>query len=106
MRPWLSLWLWLIKRTRFGTALYAVGSDQDAATYGGIRVDWIKFFAYVLAGGYYGAAGVFISAQTGSADPLIGDPLLLPIFAAVVVGGTRLGGGAAAASARYSAPTS
>ncbi|HMF68751.1 MAG TPA: ABC transporter permease, partial [Phyllobacterium sp.] len=38
-------------------------------------------------------AGVFISAQTGSADPLVGNPLLLSMFAAVVVGGTRLGGG-------------
>ena len=40
-----------------------------------------------------GLAGVFISAQTGSGDPLVGNPLLLSIFAAVVVGGTRLGGG-------------
>ena len=40
-----------------------------------------------------GFAGVFISAQTGSGDPLVGNPLLLSIFAAVVVGGTRLGGG-------------
>jgi len=32
-------------------------------------------------------------AQTGSGDPLIGNPLLLSMFAAVVVGGTRLGGG-------------
>ena len=38
-------------------------------------------------------AGVFISAQTGSGDPLIGNPMLLQMFAAVVVGGTMLGGG-------------
>ncbi len=89
-----ALVVWaLIKHTRFGTALYAIGSDEDAATYSGIRVDWVKFGAYVLGGCFYGAAGAFISAQTGSADPLIGDPLLLPIFAAVVVGGTLLGGG-------------
>ncbi|MEP0320630.1 ABC transporter permease subunit, partial [Bauldia litoralis] len=48
---------------------------------------------YVVAGGFYGLGGVFISAQTGSGDPLVGNPLLLSIFAAVVVGGTRLGGG-------------
>jgi ribose transport system permease protein len=89
-----ALLIWtLIKHTRFGTALYAIGSDQDAAAYSGIRVDWTKFSAYVLGGCFYGAAGAFISAQTGSADPLVGDPLLLPIFAAVVVGGTLLGGG-------------
>ncbi|MCP4380487.1 MAG: ABC transporter permease [Hyphomicrobiales bacterium] len=85
-------WLWL-KRTRFGTALYAVGSDPNAAASAGVRVDWVRFFVYVTAGGFYGLGGVFISAQTGSGDPLVGNPLLLSIFAAVVVGGTRLGGG-------------
>ena len=40
-----------------------------------------------MAGG--GLAGVFLSAQTGSGDPLVGNPLLLSLFAAVVVGGTR-----------------
>ena len=85
-------WLWL-KNTRFGTAIYAVGSDPDAAAAIGIRVKLTKFLVYVIAGGCYGLAGVFISAQTGSADPLVGNPLLLSMFAAVVVGGTRLGGG-------------
>ena len=85
-------WLWL-KNTRFGTAIYAVGSDADAAAATGVRVMLVRFGVYVLAGGFYGLAGVFISAQTGSGDPLVGNPLLLSIFAAVVVGGTRLGGG-------------
>jgi ribose transport system permease protein len=85
-------WLW-IKNTRFGVGLYAVGSDPEAARSAGLRVDLTRFFVYVLAGGCYGLAGVFISAQTGSGDPLIGNPLLLPIFAAVVIGGSRLGGG-------------
>lgn len=86
------LWLWL-KRTPFGLALFAVGSDPDAATATGLRTNWVIFFTYVLAGGLYGLAGVFVSAQTGSGDPLIGNSLLLPTFAAVVIGGTRLGGG-------------
>jgi ribose transport system permease protein len=85
-------WLWL-KNTRFGTAAYAVGSAADAAAATGVRVMLVRFGVYVLAGGLYGLAGVFISAQTGSGDPLVGNPLLLSIFAAVVVGGTRLGGG-------------
>ncbi|HSU99159.1 MAG TPA: ABC transporter permease [Roseiarcus sp.] len=87
-----AFWLWL-KNTRFGTAIYAVGSDADAAAATGLRVMLTRFGVYVLAGGFYGLAGVFISAQTGSGDPLVGNPLLLSIFAAVVVGGTRLGGG-------------
>jgi len=85
-------WLWM-KRTRFGTAIYAIGSDPNAAASAGVRVDWARFAVYVVAGGFYGLGGVFISAQTGSGDPLVGNPLLLTIFASVVVGGTRLGGG-------------
>ncbi len=88
----LLAWLWL-KNTRFGTALYAVGSDPDAAASVGVNVVLTRFLVYVIAGGCYGLAGVFISAQTGSGDPLVGNPLLLSMFAAVVVGGTRLGGG-------------
>jgi ribose transport system permease protein len=86
------VWL-LIKNSRFGTGLYAVGSDEDAARSAGIRVRWIKFFTYTIAGGFYGAAGMFISAQTGGGDPLIGNPVLLQTFTAVVLGGTLLGGG-------------
>ena len=83
----------VLKRTRYGLALYSVGSDPEAASASGIPVTWVLFITYVLAGGLYGLAGVFVSAQTGSGDPLVGNSLLLPIFAAVVIGGTRLGGG-------------
>lgn len=88
------LLLWAaLKHSRFGTALYAVGSDVDAARSAGIQVPRTIFVTYALAGLVYGAAGVFVSAQTGSGDPLVGDPLLLQVFAAVVIGGTVFGGG-------------
>jgi ribose transport system permease protein len=86
------LWLWL-KNTSLGTAIYAIGSDVEAARAQGIRVATVQFFVYVLAGGCYGFAGVFISAQQGAGDPLVGNPMLLQMFAAVVLGGTALGGG-------------
>ena len=88
----LGIW-WVISRTRFGTSLFAVGSDSESAHAVGIDVPWIKFKAYVIGGMFYGAAGVFVGAQTGSADPLVGNPLLLQIFTAVVIGGTLLRGG-------------
>ena len=88
------LLLWgLLRRTRFGVALYAIGSDEEAARANGVDGARVKFIAYVIAGGAYGFAGVFLTAQTGSADPLVGPPMLLPIFVAVVLGGTPLHGG-------------
>jgi ribose transport system permease protein len=86
------IWL-LARRTKFGTAMFAVGSDAEASHAVGISVEWTRFFAFVLGGLFYGMAGVFIGAQTGSADPLVGDSLLLQSFTAVVLGGTLLGGG-------------
>ncbi|MBV9244175.1 MAG: ABC transporter permease [Methylobacteriaceae bacterium] len=86
------LWLWL-KRTRLGVAIYAIGSNFDSAQAAGVPTTLTQFLVYVLAGGCYGLGGVYISAQTGSGDPLVGNPMLVQVFAAVVVGGTRLGGG-------------
>jgi ribose transport system permease protein len=87
-----ALWFFL-KGTRFGIGIYAIGSDEESARAAGLSVRWTKFFVYVTAGAFYGAAGDYISAQTGAGDPLVGNPLLLETFTAVVLGGTLLGGG-------------
>jgi ribose transport system permease protein len=90
----IALLVWgLIKRSRFGTALYAIGSNEEAAFSNGISVVRTKFLGYTLAGMFYGAGGVFLSAQTLSGDPLVGSGMLLLIFAATILGGTRIGGG-------------
>ena len=88
----LLLWA-LLRRTPFGVALYAIGSDEEAARAHGVEAARVKFAGYVVAGGAYGLAGVFLTAQTASADPLVGPPMLLPIFVAVVLGGTPPHGG-------------
>lgn len=90
----LAIIVWLfIKNSRFGAAIYAVGSDEAAALAAGIASRRVKLTTYAIAGLFYGLAGVFLSAQSGGSDPLVGDPMLLQIFAAVVLGGTSLGGG-------------
>ncbi|HEY4296904.1 MAG TPA: ABC transporter permease [Paraburkholderia sp.] len=88
----LAAW-WVIRRTRFGVGLYALGSDPDSAYANGMPVTRYRIGTYALAGVFYALAGLYVSAQTGSADPLVGRPLLLSMFTAVVLGGTLLGGG-------------
>lgn len=86
--------LWLVfKRTPLGRAIYAVGGDADAAAANGVRVRATSMATYTIAGLLYGLAGLFLTAQSASGDPGIGGPLLLTVFAAIVVGGTVFGGG-------------
>jgi ribose transport system permease protein len=88
----LAGWL-LLRRSRLGTTLFAVGSSEPAAFANGINVVKTKFLAYVLAGALYGVGGLFLAAQTNTGDPLIGSGMLLHIFTATVLGGTSLNGG-------------
>jgi ribose transport system permease protein len=88
----IGIWL-LIRRTGFGIAIYAVGADETAATLGGIDMRRTKFFAYCLAGAFYGLAGYMLSAQTATGNPNAGTPLLLQVFAAIAIGGTSFRGG-------------
>jgi ribose transport system permease protein len=88
----LAVWF-LIRATPFGTYIYAAGSDREAARSKGVPVRAAQFAVYVLSGTLYSAAGVYLTAQTGSGDPTVGPPMLLPIFVAVVLGGTTFVGG-------------
>jgi ribose transport system permease protein len=85
---------WLaIKRSRLGAAMYAIGGDRESARMSGIPIERRLLATYTLAGLFYGLAGVFFTAQTGSGDPGTGTSFLLAPFIAVVLGGTRFGGG-------------
>lgn len=88
----LVLW-WPIRRSRFGTALYAVGNDESAAFTSGVRVVRSTFFAYVLAAFFAGLGGLAITMNAGSGDPSIGVPYTLNAIAAAVIGGVALSGG-------------
>lgn len=83
----------MIKRSSLGIGIFSIGSDENAAYLNGINIVKTKLLAYSFAGGFYSLAGMVLSANMGSGDPTIGTPLLLSTFAAVVVGGTPLGGG-------------
>jgi ribose transport system permease protein len=87
-----AIWL-VLRRTDFGTALYAIGADETAAGLAGISVARTKFFAYCIAGMLYGVAGYMLSAQTATGNPNSGNAYLLLTFAAIAIGGTAFSGG-------------
>ncbi|WP_377011693.1 ABC transporter permease [Arthrobacter sp. GCM10027362] len=87
--------LWSIfRRTRTGSALFAIGADRPAAVMSGIPVTRSEITAYTVAGGLYAVAGLYLTAVTSSGDPNAGRPFLLTAFAAMALGLVSFRGGA------------
>ncbi|MDQ6829223.1 MAG: ABC transporter permease [Gemmatimonadota bacterium] len=91
---------WLVLRyTRFGRYVYAIGDDEEAARLMGLKVDRVLVSTYVLSGALAGLAGVVLAARLGAGQPVAGTGWELDAIAAVVVGGTLLTGGQGGAGA-------
>lgn len=83
----------ILKRTRLGRTVYAVGGNRDAAYASGINVARTKFLVYVLSAFFSSFAGFLLAGRLSSANALMGSGMELQSIAAVVVGGTALFGG-------------
>jgi ribose transport system permease protein len=83
----------LLHRTRFGYRVQALGSNPDAARLGGIPVARTRILVLVLMGAVAGLAGAMFLGFREAIDPVTGGDYLLPVVAAVIIGGTSLAGG-------------
>lgn len=88
----LVLWA-LLRHTRFGLNLYAVGDNRSAANLAGVRPSRVKILALCISGACAGIAGLLVSARLDAAASSFGASDLLNAIAAVVIGGTALTGG-------------
>ena len=79
--------------TAFGRHIYAVGTDESILRSVGVSVNKVKIKVFTLAGICFGAAGVLGAIRLGQGVVQVGDGLMFPAQAAVVVGGTALSGG-------------
>jgi ribose transport system permease protein len=86
------MWL-LLRETRFGRHVYAIGSNEEAARRAGINVPRTLIAVYSLAGLMASLSGLLVMARFGIAHPSFGANDLLATIAAVVIGGTSLFGG-------------
>jgi ribose transport system permease protein len=86
---------WLLRFTKFGKSLAALGQSLPAARLAGIDVDGVQVIAYVMSGMLAAFGGILISARVGGAFLGLGDPYLLETVGSVVVGGTLIMGGRA-----------
>ena len=87
--------LWVLMRyTRVGRGLTAIGKNESAAIFSAVRTRSLKVLAFALSGFAAGLGGIAIIAQAGSASPTgLGSDLLLPAIAAALIGGTSISGG-------------
>ena len=76
-----------------GRETYAVGGNEEAARFSGLRVGWIKLRTYALAGLCAGVAGMVSLGRFGTASTSTGSGYELTVIAAAVVGGASLLGG-------------
>jgi ribose/xylose/arabinose/galactoside ABC-type transport system permease subunit len=83
-----------LKYTTWGARLYAVGSNEKAAAFSGIRTHRVRIQSYVLCGACAGLAGVVLAMRSGAAAPDAGSGYELDAIAAAVVGGVSMLGGA------------
>ena len=79
--------------TRLGRFTYAVGNNEEVARSNGIPVGRQKILIFVVAGGCSALAGVLASLRLGAGSATVGIGILFLTIAAVVIGGTSLGGG-------------
>jgi ribose/xylose/arabinose/galactoside ABC-type transport system permease subunit len=83
----------LLHRTTFGFHVFAVGGNDRAARIVGVPVGRTKAAAFALAGGLGAFGGVVNFGFLENVQPVTGQGLELDVIAAVIIGGTRLGGG-------------
>lgn len=83
----------VLRYTRFGTNLYAVGANKKAATLSGINVERIRMMAFVITGFCTAVGAVFTTARLQSATTALGTDFEFSPIAAAVVGGVALSGG-------------
>ncbi|MFT3950309.1 MAG: ribose ABC transporter permease [Agriterribacter sp.] len=83
----------ILKYTRIGRYVYAVGGNESAAKASGIRVNRVKLFAYIMCSGLAALAGIVLTSRITTGQPNAGIAYELDAIAAVVIGGTSLLGG-------------
>jgi ribose/xylose/arabinose/galactoside ABC-type transport system permease subunit len=80
----------VLRYTRYGRHIYAVGGNQEAARLSGLNVSALILSVYVIMGFFAGLSGFVLSSRLNSAEQVAGVGYELQVIAGVVIGGTSL----------------
>jgi len=83
----------VLRYTRFGRHLIAIGSSERTARLCGVRITRTKVAVYTIAGAFAALAGVMEFSKLSVGDPTVSIGLELDVIAAVIIGGGSLSGG-------------
>ncbi|MBT2699952.1 ABC transporter permease [Bacillus sp. ISL-40] len=83
----------ILKYTKFGTYIYALGGNEEATRLSGVNVTRIKIYTYAFCGVAAALSGMILLARLGSGEPTAGQSYELNAIAAAAIGGASLAGG-------------
>jgi ribose transport system permease protein len=83
----------LLRYTRFGRHVFAIGSNERTARLCGVAVPRTKILIYTIGALFAGVAGVLQFSRLSVGDPTVAEGLELDVIAAVIIGGGSLLGG-------------
>jgi ribose transport system permease protein len=85
----LVVW-YVLSFTPTGQKALVIGQSREVARLSGVRVNRQRSWAFILAAGIAGIAGIAYAATNGTVDPTAGSALILPAYAAVFLGTTAI----------------
>jgi ribose/xylose/arabinose/galactoside ABC-type transport system permease subunit len=83
----------VLRKTTYGRAIYAVGGNEEVARLAGIRVSAVKISAYAIVAVASAGAGILLASRLGSAAAAAGQGWEMLSISAVIIGGTSMFGG-------------
>lgn len=96
MLVFMALMMFVLNRTTFGRAVFAVGGNEEAAILSGIRTRLVKVVTFAICGMAAAIAGLITTSRVATAESGSGMGIEFQAIAAVILGGTSIMGGAGA----------
>lgn len=95
----IAIFTWyILKHTRFGRSLYAVGGNEEASIASGINVHRVKYTAFIINGIFVGLAGVLFMSRVNAGLPNGAVGYEFTALTAAIIGGTSFSGGVGTAA--------
>jgi D-xylose transport system permease protein len=84
---------YVLKNTRYGRQVYAIGGNADAARHSGINISRVTIIVYMLASMLASLSGIILASRLNGSSPNLGNMYELDAISAVIIGGTSFSGG-------------